>query len=67
MSTEMYANWTLYIALIVLYRRFKRSQYYQHFMQLIKLFKPCLVFEISEVVLNQIDQGFWLWVEEYEK
>ena len=28
MSTKMYANWTLYIALIVLHRRFKSPQYY---------------------------------------
>ena len=28
MSTKMYANWTLYIALIVLYGGFKRFQYY---------------------------------------
>ena len=32
MSTEMYANWMLYIAPIVLHRRFKSPQYYQHFM-----------------------------------
>ena len=32
MSAEMYANWTLYIAPIVLCRRFKSARYYQHFM-----------------------------------
>ena len=67
MSVEMYAKWTLYIAPIVLHGRFQSAQYYQHFMQLVELLKLCLVFEISEGMLNQIDEGFWLWVEEYEK
>jgi hypothetical protein len=67
MNAEIHANWTLYIALIVLHGRFKRHQYYQHFMQLVKLLKLCLAFEISEAMLNQIEEGFQLWVEEYEK
>ena len=36
-------------------------------MQLVKFLKLCLAFEILEAMLNQIDQGFQLWVEEYEK
>jgi len=39
MSAEMYANWMLYIASIVLCGRFKKPQYYKHFMQLVKLLK----------------------------
>ena len=67
MSAEMYANWILYIAPIVLHGRFKSAQYYQHFMWLVELLKLCLAFEISEGMLNQIDEGFQLWVEEYER
>jgi hypothetical protein len=67
MSAEMYANWTLFIAPIVLRGRFKSAQYYQHFMRLVELLKLCLAFEISEEMLNQIDEGFRLWVEGYEK
>ncbi len=67
MSAEMYANWTLFIAPIVLRGRFKRPQYYKHFMQLVELLKLCLAFEISEAMLDQIDEGFQLWVEDYEK
>ena len=67
MNAEMYANWTLYIALIVLRGRFKRPQYYRHFMQLVELLKLCLAFEISEAMLNQMAVGFRSWVEEYEK
>jgi hypothetical protein len=67
MNAEMYANWTLFIAPIVLRGRFKKPRYYKHFIQLVGLLKLCLVFEISEMILNQIDEGFRLWVEEYEK
>ena len=67
MSAEMYSNWMLYIALIVLHGSFKSDRYYRHFMQLVELLKLCLAFEISEEMLNQIDEGFQLWVKEYEK
>ena len=67
MNTEMYANWMLFIALIVLRGRFKKPRYYKHFIQLVELLKLCLAFKISELMLNQIDEGFQLWVEEYEK
>ena len=66
-STEIYANWMLFIALIVLHGRFKSAQYYRHFMQLVGLLNLWLAFEILEAMLNQIDKGFQLWVEEYEK
>lgn len=69
MSAEMYANWTLYIAPIVLpwHGRFINAQYYQHFMQLVELLKLCLALEISEAMLDQIDEGFRLWVVGYER
>lgn len=67
MSAEMYANWTLYIAPIVLRGRFQKDKYYKHFMQLVKLLKLCLAFEIDETMLNQIDDGFKSWVQGYEK
>ena len=47
--------------------RFKKRRYYKHFMQLVELLKLCLAFEISEAMFNRIDEGFRLWVEEYEK
>ena len=58
---------TLFIAPIVLHGRFKSAQYYRHFMQLVELLNKCLALEILEAMLNQIDKGFQLWVEEYEK
>jgi hypothetical protein len=67
MTTEMYANWTLYIAPIVLRGRFEKAKYYTHFKQLVKLIELCLAFEIDEAMLNQIDEGFKSWVQGYER
>ena len=39
MSAEIYANWTLYIAPIVLHGRFESVWYYGHFMQLVEPLK----------------------------
>ena len=36
-------------------------------MQLVKLIKLCLSFEIDEEMLNEIDEGFKSWVQGYEK
>ena len=67
MTTKMYANWTLYITPIVLCGRFQKTKYYTHFMQLVKVIKLCLAFEIDEAALNQIDEGFKSWVQWYEQ
>lgn len=67
LNAEMHANWTLYIAPIVLNGRFKWLQYYQHFLRLVELLKICLSFKILEEMLINIEEGFQLWVEEYKK
>ena len=67
MSAEMYLNWTLYITPIVLHRRLKKSKYYTHFMQLVRVIKLCMAFEFDEAVLNQIDEGFKSWAQGYEQ
>ena len=36
-------------------------------MQLVDLLKLCLAFKILEAMLDQIDEGFQRWVEDYEK
>ena len=67
MSAEMYSNWTLYIAPIMLCGRFKENKYYAHFMLLVKVIKLCLAFELDETTLNEINEGFKSWVQEYEE
>lgn len=67
MTSEMYSNWTLFIAPIVLRNRFEQPIYYTHFMRLVQLLKMCLEFEITEEMLDQIDGGFRSWVVDYER
>ncbi|KAF7761749.1 hypothetical protein Agabi119p4_9741 [Agaricus bisporus var. burnettii] len=66
MTSEMYSNWTLFIAPIVLRGRFKKDIYYKHFMKLIDLLKLCLALEITEGDLDVIEKGFVSWVQDYE-
>jgi hypothetical protein len=67
MSAEMYSNWTLFIAPIVLHRRFPKALYYKHFMKLVNLLKLCLSLEMSEDTLHEIEEGFVNWVWDYEQ
>ena len=67
MTAEMWSNWALYIAPVVLRGRFKKDKYYKHFINLVKLLKLCLAFEIDETMLKEIDEGFKSWVQAYEK
>ena len=64
MMAEKWSVWTLYIAPVVLHGRFKKDKYYKHFMKLVKL---CLAFEINQGMLHEIQEGFKLWVQAYEK
>jgi hypothetical protein len=36
-------------------------------MELVEILKLCLALEISDEMLDQIDEGFRSWVEDYEK
>ncbi|EKM77547.1 hypothetical protein AGABI1DRAFT_43273 [Agaricus bisporus var. burnettii JB137-S8] len=66
MTSEMYSNWTLFVAPVLLCGRFQQPQYYTHFMRLVELLKMCLEYEIDAEMLDQIDVGFQSWVEDYE-
>ncbi|EKM74305.1 hypothetical protein AGABI1DRAFT_48245, partial [Agaricus bisporus var. burnettii JB137-S8] len=67
MTSEMYSNWTLFIAPIVLQGRFKKDKYYKHFIKLVHLLKSCLAFEFTEDDIAHLDDGFRKWVQDYEK
>lgn len=58
--------WILYLGPVLLARRFKREQYYQHFVDLVKLLNLCLQFEISRDEIEIIRSGFAQWVQKYE-
>jgi hypothetical protein len=64
---EMWSFWAMYLAPVLLRRRFQRAKYYAHFIRLISLLNLCLRFEITKGQLEEIRQGFVQWVQEYER
>ena len=66
LTAETQSIWTLYLAPILLRRRFKKNKYYKHFLKLVRLLNLCLEFELLLSAIDEIEDGFQLWVEEYE-
>ena len=66
-SADNYSFWALYIAPILLQRRFNHQRYYDHFVQLVVLLHICLKFEYTSEDVKTIRDGFISWVVTYEK
>ncbi|KAE9392020.1 hypothetical protein BT96DRAFT_959417 [Gymnopus androsaceus JB14] len=64
---DSWCFWLLYIGPVVLYNRFRKQVYYNHFVKLSHLIHLCLQFEYSHNDIQKICTGFKEWVEEYEK
>lgn len=67
LTAETRSIWTLYLAPTLLRRRFKSNVVYRHFVKLVKLLNYCLQFEMPAALIDEIDEGFQLWVQEYER
>ncbi|KAF9034604.1 hypothetical protein BJ165DRAFT_1356338 [Panaeolus papilionaceus] len=67
LTAEMYSNWTIFIAPIVLKNRFPQPKYYDHFMKLVDAIKLCLSLEMTSETIAKIRERFRVWVEDYEK
>ena len=67
LSADMWSFWTLYIAPVLLQGRFKKPEYYTHFVDLAYLLRLCLQFEISEAEVGELRVGFKKWVEDYQR
>ena len=59
--------WFQYVAPVLLRGRFLHDKYYDHFIHLVRLINMCLQFEITEEEVDEIREGFILWVEKYEE
>jgi len=66
-SAEAWSFWTLYLGPILLHRRFRHQRYYKHFIELVKLLRICLKFEITSEEVQIVRDGFIKWVQDYEK
>ncbi|KAF9044101.1 hypothetical protein BJ165DRAFT_1347492 [Panaeolus papilionaceus] len=66
LTAEMYSNWTLYIAPVLLQDAFEEVAYYSHFLLLVRLIRLCLAIDMSPEDLDEVEVGFRKWVQEYE-
>jgi len=67
MTCETYANWTRYLAPVLLRGRFLEEKYYKHFVRLVKLLNSCLELELTKAEVDGIEDGFQTWVQDYER
>lgn len=67
MICETYSIWTLYIAPVLLKGRFLDERYYNHFVKLVQLLTRCIGLEITHEEIDDLDQNFQKWVQDYER
>ncbi|KAL0056826.1 hypothetical protein AAF712_016563 [Marasmius tenuissimus] len=67
MTADAYSFWFQYLGPVLLEDRFPQPIYYRHFVEFVKLMKLCLEFELDPTQVEEIRNGFKVWVEEYEK
>lgn len=63
-------TWFLFATMIaptVLYNRFQRPLYYQHFVELVTIFNICLLYKLTPTDIDELEQCIVRWVEKYEK
>lgn len=66
-TADKWSFWALYLAPVLLQRKFKHEKYYNHFIKLVLLLRLCLGFEFSSSTISEIRAGFIDWVENYER
>ena len=66
MIAETYSIWTLYLAPVLLKGRFLNERYYKHFMKLVQLLNRCIDLEITQEQVDDLEQHFQAWVQDYE-
>ncbi|KAJ2921605.1 hypothetical protein H1R20_g15489, partial [Candolleomyces eurysporus] len=66
-TADMWSFWLQYLGPILLVRKFRRPIYFKHFIELVKLVRTCLQFEITAEDLQTLRDGFPQWVLEYKR
>lgn len=66
-TADMLSFWALYLGPIYLEKKFAKQEFYDHFVELVKLINLCLQFELHVDDLETIRQGFAQWVVDYER
>jgi hypothetical protein len=65
-TAEMRSIWTMFFAPTLLRRRFQKPRFYKHFLRLVRLLKLCMEFELTQEQIDELEEGFKSWVEDYE-
>jgi hypothetical protein len=66
-TADTWSFWMLYLGPVLLSRRFRNQIYFNHFIELVKLIRTCLQFEITMDEISGLRVGFEKWVEKYEQ
>ena len=67
MTADSWSFWAQYIGPVLLRNCFQNDRYYKHFMDLIRLIKLCLNYDMESTDVKEIRDGFAKWVVEYEE
>jgi hypothetical protein len=66
-TADTWSFWMLYLGPVLLSKRFQRRVYFDHFIELVKLIRICIQFEISTTEISTLREGFQNWVLKYEQ
>lgn len=66
-TADMWSFWTTNLGPSLLARKFRKAQYFDHFVELVRLLNVCLQFEISAEDVDGLRIGLKNWVEKYEQ
>ena len=66
-TAETWAFWFMYIAPIVLSKRFTDEKYYNHMCLLAKIMKTTLKFELTHEEIDNLEEDIIRWVRSYEE
>ncbi len=66
-TADIWAFWFVYIAPIVMRRRFQHEKYYRHMCDLIDIIKKTLQYEITRAEIEDLRANIISWVERYEE
>lgn len=66
-TADMYSFWFQFLGPIFLAKSFSNRAVYDHFVALVKLINTCLQLSITQQEVEEVQEGFIWWVEEYER
>ncbi|KAH6897835.1 hypothetical protein BKA70DRAFT_1031463, partial [Coprinopsis sp. MPI-PUGE-AT-0042] len=66
-TAEAYCFWFVYLAPILLKKRFKHGKYYHHMCSLVEIMKMSLRYSITAAELDDLEAKIVVWVKKYER